>query len=430
MTENSDYIVGLDAGSDKIFCAVGRVVRLLPNARDPETGLPRGLGEDHRAIEIVGTGTARSEGIVRGNVHDMDKAVGCVRKAIDEASKNAGGFRIERVIAAIGGSDLVSVNCTGSSVVKNNEVQDDDVKLADKNAQSRAENVQAEKGHLIKVVHCGWTCGDTTTLNRPVGLVGERVVANMHAVYSSRLNAANMRRCLARTGVTLEQYIPHTWASGIAVLTTTEKEYGSVVFDIGAQTTSVSVFNEGVICYSYVQPFGADYFTRDVALVFGLGTEDAESLKQTSGHCLPSKVDPNETVAGLPSTRGMHNRISRHLLARTLHERALEFFRLYRNRLARDGVLGKVHNVVLTGGGSKLRGLQEVAHEVFDLPVRTGKPIHVTPDIPRDPANSVCLGLLLSRFYDPSLSEPKEKGKSKLNGFQSSLASMFCGNFR
>ena len=375
METPNDVLVGLDVGTHKVLCVIARP------AAEPGR------------YDILGFGLEPSEGMKNGIVHDVEKVVKSVRKAVATAQYGA-QVTMEKAWVAIGGETLTSENCVGTAVVRGNEVKQPDVDTAEANARENSRRVGRQ---LIKMQSQGYRCGDTFTAESPIGLTGDRVEAVYHAVYGSVSNAENIKRCLLRSGLELAGYEPHPWAAASAVLNDTDRYCGTAVFDIGEETTSITVFYENRILFTDVRPYGAEFFTRDVAMMFGITLEQAEELKVTVGHCLPDDVLPGETVQPTATGGRPSALYSRHLLARTLRERAEEFFGLYKKLLDDNDLTERVHNVVITGGGANLKGIDTVARNAFGTPVRIGRPIWTDgrSQIASLPEASVAIGLIV-----------------------------------
>lgn len=378
MKTPNDALVGIDVGSHKVLCVIARPM--------VEKG----------AYRVEGYGIVPSEGVRKGVVADLEAVVTNVREAVREAQASADmrATATIRAWAAIGGQDLTSETCVGTTVLRGKEVTQNDVNAAE--ATARANCARSDR-KLIKFCTQGYYCGDAFTTASPIGLTGDRLEARIHAVYGSVRNAENMLRCLQRSGLGIAGYEPHPWASAKAVLSPTDRYCGTVVIDIGAETSSVAMYYENILCYTAERPFGAEFFTRDVATIFGITLEEAEEIKTTVGCCSPQKVPDGETVQPLTTARNGRT-YPRQLLARTLRDRAEEFFRLYRNSLQAAGWLDKVHCVVLTGGGASLVDIDEVARTVFDMPVRVCGPraLEGGTNLLSLPQASAAVGLILS----------------------------------
>ena len=246
--EREDSVfVGLDVGSSKSICVVAAP------------------GREPGRYRLLGFGSRRSEGVRQGVVNDVEAAVGTIRDTIREAQFTS-GIPISGVWAAIGGRVLQSRNCAGVAVLRGQEVTREDVFQAEANAREHALR-EAEGRTLIKLIPQGYRCGDVIAPRNPVGLTGQRLEALVHAIYGSTTNAQNMKRCVERAGPDLLNYEPHVWAAAQAVLTDAERVCGACVVDIGAETTSMSVFAVDVTQFS-----GA-YSARKIAAPSEIGTE-------------------------------------------------------------------------------------------------------------------------------------------------------------
>ena len=270
-----EFFAALDIGTDKVLCIVARP------------------GAEPGSMRVIGMGNARSSGVQEGCVVDVQEAVQSIRKAVQEAQYTA-EVQLSGVWAAIGGKYLQSANCVGQTVLRGQEVSREDVEQAESNARLAA--MREGKGStVIKLIPQGFRCGDVMTA-RPIGLVGPKLEAYVHALYGSKTNADNLKRCIQRAGVEVINYEPHPWAAAQAVLSETEKTCGAAVIDIGAQTTSIIVMAEGRVQFTDVRPWGAEIFTRDLAMVLGISLEEAEELKRNSGECRLSQVIAGEVV--------------------------------------------------------------------------------------------------------------------------------------
>lgn len=409
MNNPPDILVGLDVGTTKVLCVVARPA--------DEIGLYR----------IEGYGLVRSEGISHGIVTDIEGVVKSIREAIKEAQYTA-QVQFTEVCAAIGGSTLTSEDCIGTAVVRGREVTPHDVEIAEANAR---ENCVRKDRQLIKMIAQGYRAGDAVTPTPPIGFSADRIDALYHAVFGSLSNAENMRRCLQRSSLELLNYEPHPWAASMAVLSETEKYCGTVVFDLGAQTTSIALFHENKICFTDVRPYGSEFFTRDIAIIFGLTMDQAEDMKVSSGHCDLSRVQRGDTVQPREVDGKLPRLYSKELLVKTLRGRAFEIFSLYKKDLEEADMLPYVQSVVLTGGGANLSGIDLVANEVFGVPVRIGYPKYVQgqPGIFTRPEASVAMGLISSAGEQLSRGEEhghRPKGFSNRFGW---LKTLFTGNY-
>lgn len=404
----------LDVGSDKVLCILGQA------GREPGT------------LRVTGIGNARSAGIRHGSVVDVELAVQSIRNAVNEALYTAENAQVAGFWAAIGGQSLKSANCVGQTVPRNGDgvVTREDVEIARNNA-FRAAAQAAQGGEIIKLLPQGFRCGDVFT-DQPEGLVGPKLEAYTHALYGSAVNAQNLRRCIQRVDViNLLGYMPHPCAAARAALTETERVCGAAVIDIGAETTSLIVYSEDRIQFTDVRPWGAEYFTRDLAMVLGISLEEAEQLKLKSGECRLSQVIPDEVVQ-YELRRGALSRLySRELIVRTLSARVNEFFELYRKHLEDARALEHVEIVVLTGGGAMLPGIAEEAERILGRRVRVGRPLRTEGESPllQRPDSVVAVGLLHCALSPSARDGETPRPAPVRQGLLGQIKSLFVGDY-
>lgn len=410
MNNPNDYLVGLDIGSHKVLCVVA-----LPS--------PKGEG----LYRICGYSFRDSHGVRNGIVTDLNAAVDDIKAAVREA-RSAGNLpELSNAWVAIGGSSLTSENCLGTAVVRGNEVKPADVEAAENNAR---EHSLRQGKQLIKMIPQGYSCGDTFS-QTPVGLVGDKVTAYYHAVYGSVKNAENMKRSLLRSGIELAGYEPHPIAAALAVSTESDRYNGTLVLDMGAETTSMTLVYEHRTLLTAVRPFGSEFFTRDLSTIFGVSLDQAEELKIRFGSCSMDGVLPGESVRpSLEDVRGTPL-CSRSLIVQTLYERAKEFFRIYRDVIEKAGHLDKVHAVIITGGGANLRAIDEVARDVFGVPVRIGAPLCLDEKnaLSMRPNASVAAGLLMAADKTRAAGDSRSYRTPSLLNLSGRIRTVFFGDY-
>jgi cell division protein FtsA len=213
-------------------------------------------------------------------------------------------------------------------------------------------------------------------IRNPVGLAGPQLDVNLHvvscdsALIQSLVNAAN------KAQIKVKRMVLQSVASGEAVLTPEEKELGTAVIDIGGGTTDIALYVKDSICFSSVIPVGGAHFTKD--LIEGLRTsrDEAERIKTEFGSVLPERIPVDETVAihGL-GARGIYD-FARKEICEYLYARGAELLELVKDDILHSGLREKlVGGAVLTGGGSLMDGIVELAERILDMPVRHGIPL-------------------------------------------------------
>src|SRR6266516_1414295 len=358
--------VGLDIGTTKISCIIA-----------DQNG-----GDEPR---VVGVGNAPSEGLRRGVVVDLEKTVGSIQRAVDEAQRMA-GVPVKGVCAGIAGDHIRSINSRGVIAVsrKDNEIGPADVDRVVEAAKAIAIPMDRE---IIHVIPQEFIVDDQDGIKDPVGMSGVRLEAEVHIITGAVTSAKNICRAIQRAGLKVYDLVLEPLASSHAVLGPDERDLGVVLLDIGGGTADVAVFFEGSIRHTAIVPFGGANVTNDIAIGLRTPIDKAEQIKIQHGCALASLVQPDDRIA-VSGVGGRADReISRHVLASMIEPRMEEIFALANKEVKKNHfaeLLGG--GVVLTGGTSLMAGIVELAEQVFEMPVPGSRPESAWCSMPCTPA--------------------------------------------
>ena len=377
MSRRERYLVGLDVGTSTVCAVVGESL-------------------DDGTLDIVGIGVAESRGIKRGVVVNLEAAVESIKKAVEEAELMA-GVEIDSVYLALSGPHVKGFNSRGVVAVagKNREISRDDVRRAIEAAQAVALPSGREVRHLLPQ---DFVVDEQDGIGAPVGMTGARLEVNVHVVTAATSSVQNIVACVNRAGVAVVDTVIEQLAAAEAVLAQDEKELGVALVDIGGGTADLAIFERGSLWHTAVVAVGGEHFTNDIAVGLRTPIPDAEKLKRKSGCALSSMVDEDDTI-DVASVGGRKPRLmSRRILSEILQPRAEEIFHLLWDEIRRAGYEKSLNSgIVLTGGGSILEGMPEIAEQIFDLPVRRGCPVDVggLADHVNTPVFATPVGLVL-----------------------------------
>ena len=398
MPKNS-YVVGLDIGTKKVAAIIGEIT-------------------EEKKAEIIGLGTAESRGLRKGIVVNLDSTVDAIKKAQEEAELMA-GVEIDAAFIGISGAHIKSFNSRGVIAVsgKNREISREDIKRVIE--QSKAVSIPPDR-EIIHIIPQEFVVDDQDGIKDPLGMSGIKLEVNVHIVTGAITSVQNLRTCVARAGIEIEQIVLNQIATSSSILTHDEMELGVGLIDIGGGTTEVAIFERGSLWYTSVIPIGGDNFTNDIAVGLRTPIPDAEKIKKKFGCVSHPLVDEQETIEVPTVGRGKKPRVlSRQLLADIIHPRAEEIFRLVDNDIKRMGYEKSLNSgIVITGGTALLDGLEEVAEEIFDLPVRRGDPSGVGGLVDRvgTPDFATTVGLIQ---YGYNLYKEKGLPRDRKKGFWS-----------
>lgn len=372
-SKRENLVVGLDIGTTKICAIVGAMT--------------------DEGLDVVGIGTSPSRGLRKGVVINIESTVNAIRKAIQEAELMA-GCEIKSVFAGIAGGHIKGINSQGVIAIKNREVTTEDVRRVIDAAKALAIPMDREVIHILPQE---FIIDDQDGIKEPLGMSGVRLEARVHIVTGAVASAQNIIKSCNKAGVDVGDIVLEQLASSEAVLTPDEKDLGVALVDIGGGTTDIAIFVDGAIKHTSVLSLGGNHLTNDIAVGLRTPTAEAEKIKLASGCCLASIVGKDETIE-VPSVGGREPRIlSRQLLAEILEPRVEEIFTLVNREIVKSGFEDLIASgVVLTGGSAILPGMPELAEQIFDLPVRRGKPTDIggLTDVVNSPVYATGVGLV------------------------------------
>ncbi len=351
MGRKEEHIVGLDVGSMKVST-------LIAAAR--ESGL-----------QPLGLGVAESKGIKKGSVVNLEAVAESIKTSVGEAEAMA-GCEIETVYVGLAGPHIKSFNSRGvtSILTRMREINRDDVRRAIETARAIALSPDRE---IIHILPQEFTVDDQSGIGDPLGMVGTRLEVNVHIVTSSTTAAQNIVTAVNRSGLLVGDTVLESIAAGEAILTDDEKELGCVLVDIGGGKTNIAIYHHGAVRHTVVVPLGGELFTSDIAVGLRTSIPEAERIKSEHGCALSSMLETDKVfeVAGMGSRH--HRTIAQTVLSDIIQPRAEEIVHLVRNEIRNAGYERQAGaGVVLTGGGSMLRGFVDLAENILDLPVRIG----------------------------------------------------------
>ena len=376
-----NYIVGFDIGTKKIAAVIGEIT-------------------EERKIEIIGIGTAESRGLRKGVVVNLEATIDGIRKAQEEAELMA-GVEIDSAYIGISGAHIKSFNSRGVIAVsgKNREVNREDIRRVIE--QSKALSIPPDR-EIIHIIPQEFVVDDQDGIKDPLGMSGIKLEVNVHIITAGIKSIQNLRTCITRAGIEIEQIILNQIATSRSILSHDEMELGVGMIDIGGGTTEVAIFERGSLWYTSVIPIGGDNFTNDIAVGLRTPIPEAEKIKKRFGCVSAPLEEEQDTIEVPPVGRGKKPRVlSRQLLSDIIQPRAEEIFRLVDNDTKRMGYEKSLNSgLVITGGTALLDGLEEVAEEIFDLPVRRGDPSGAGGLVDRvsTPDYATAVGLILFGF--------------------------------
>ncbi len=405
--ENEKIVVGLDIGTTKIAAIVGRK-------------------NEYGKLEILGMGKAVSDGVIRGEVTNIERTVAAITRALTEAEETA-GINIGEVIVGIAGQHIRSSKHHGVLTLEN---EDGEVAVEDL-GRLRADMykiVTPPGNDIIHVMPQDYTVDFEAGISDPVGMSGRRLEADFHVITAHSRAIKNINKCVKRAVTTsgdelrILNLILEPIASSLSTLSEEEKEAGVVLVDIGGGTTDVAVFHNGIIRHTAVIPFGGNIVTQDIKEGCMVLQQQAEQLKERFGRAMYE--ERNGETSEIISIPGLRNRppkeISIHNLSQIIRARMEEIIELVYAEIVCSGYKDKLAGgIVVTGGGSMLQDIQQLFEFQTGMETRIGYPNeHLgksKAEQVKSPMYATGVGLVLAGFraLDDRENRYQEFGTSK-----------------
>jgi cell division protein FtsA len=381
-------VTALDIGTSKVCCLIGKT------SATPDWFEGNG---DTMHFEVLGFGHTRSEGLKAGMVTHLDTAEQCIRAAVDGAERMA-GVTVEDVQLSVTAGRIKSESFSASVALPSGAVRDDDVfRLLAGGRQYAAR----DKRTVLHALPTDYRLDENGGISEPHGMCGERLSVDLHAVTADEVAMRNLMLCVERCHLGVSGLVAAPYSSALSVVTSDEAKLGVACIDFGAGTTTLSVIADGHFIHADAIALGGNGITTDIARTLGAPIEHAERLKTLHGSAFATLSDEREIIT-YPCVSGMAqgslNQITKAQLACIIRPRVEEILDLMRHRLAGSGFAAEVaQHLVLTGGGSQLTGLPELASNMFGRPARLGRPRVMTglPPAAAAPDFSAAIGLFL-----------------------------------
>jgi cell division protein FtsA len=371
-----NILVGLEIGTSKICVVVAETTH-------------------DRAMKVLGVGTAPSRGVRKGEIVDFETAKRCVHDAIVDAEERS-DVEISEVYLAITGSHIRSFNNRGVILLEEGREEIDETDLENVRTNAREVSLPAEDCILHTIVQHYYVDGQDGVLN-PLGLFGRKLEAEFHIVYGIRTRVQNAIRCVKELELETADVVLSPLATAQALLEKHQKQLGAVVIDIGGGTTDYLVYVDGAVKQTGILAVGGDHVTNDLSLGLKIPSARAERLKVEEGDVTLGTAFPGETLFLRDETGFAGREIERELMNQIVHARFREILEIIKQQIESEQNLHYIGaGVFLTGGSSQIRGLESLASDVFEMPVKVANalPMAGVTAAFQNPHYSAALGLV------------------------------------
>ncbi|GAA5415020.1 cell division protein FtsA [Paraliobacillus ryukyuensis] len=366
---NNEILVSLDIGTSKIKVVIGEVL--------------------NDALNIIGVGTANSNGMKKGAIVDIDQTVHSIRSAIEQAERMV-DMHIDRVIVGINGNHIQLQPCHGVVAVssENREINNEDVTRVIDAAQVISIPPERE---IIDVVPKQFIVDGLDEITDPRGMIGVRLEMEGTIITCSRTMLHNILKCVERAGLEVIDICLQPLASGSIALSKDERNLGVALLDVGGGSTSVAVFENDHLASTSVVPLGGDNITKDISIGLRTTSEDAEEIKVDHGHAFYEYASEEETFQASIIGSDQKQTFNQLEISDMIEARLEEIYAYAAREIKKMGYSELPGGFVLTGGSMRMPGALELAQDLFDANVRIAIPDYIGV---REPQYTSGVGIL------------------------------------
>lgn len=340
-------------------------------------------------INILGVGNQKSRGLSRGVIVDIDETVLSIQKAVQEAEQKS-GMKITEVIVGIPSNQLAIEECHGMIAVanENREITAKDVDNVISAAKVRSVPPERE---IISIIPVEFIVDGFNGIRDPRGMIGVRLELYAYLLTGPKTIIHNITRCVERAGLQMAELVVQPQAIASVALTPDEREFGTVIIDMGGGQSSASIIYNNDLKYSFVDQEGGDFVTKDISVILNTSLDNAERIKREYGYAVPNQTSdeeffPVETVGKKDPVR-----VDERYLSEIIEARLAQIFETIYDDMERVDALDLPGGFVLTGGGSSLPGVVDLAKTYFGDNVRLYIPTQMGM---RNPIYTTSLGLI------------------------------------
>ncbi len=322
---------GIDVGT--------HAVRVVVLERTKESPMP----------VLIGRGLAESSGMRMGYITNLDIVINSIKNAVSQAEKMA-GVKIKRAYVSIGGISVSSEITVGNAIISRADKEVTNLDITKALAESE-ENLNLLNKKILHIIPLHYKLDGKEIHGRPEGMKGVKLEVKTLFVTVLKQHIEDLATAISESGIEVLDIVSGIVAESTLLLSEKQKIVGCALVNIGSETVSLAVFENGILASLQVFSIGGMDITKDIALAFKIAIDDAESVKRGS------------KIGNYPKKH----------LDDIVDARLGDIFELVENHLKkikRNGLLPA--GVIITGGGSNISTIESVAKQYLKLPAYAG----------------------------------------------------------
>lgn len=362
--------------------------------------------DKHAMPNILGVGYAESKGLRHGYIINQNDAIKSIRKAVGQAEK-ASHHKIDNVFVSVGGIGLSSVTAIGGIMISraDSEISEIDLEKVAKECQTQIPGAITMNRQVIHQIPLEYKIDGKHVLGNPIGMKGVKLEVKMLFVTCLVHHVNELISTIEGSGVEIIDVMASPLAAGLVTLSKTERIAGCVLANIGSETASMVVYENDIPIALEVFPIGSNDITNDIALGLKISLEDAEKIKKGRNESIKETNVPQKKLDDI------------------IFARLKDIFELIDVSLKKIGKSGLLPaGIIITGGGSGIINIEDLAKASLKLPSKTAKIACDTNNVKCGNANTsikikdatwaVSYGLCMFGLYSDEFNALNNRSKS------------------
>ncbi|EGO5242751.1 cell division protein FtsA [Enterococcus faecalis] len=326
-------------------------------------------------MNIIGVGNAKSDSLNRGIVVDIDQTVQAIQRAVRQAEEKA-GIQIKSVNVGLPANLLEVESCQGMIAVssESKEITDEDVRNVASAALVRSTPPERQ---IVAILPQDFTVDGFEGIKDPRGMLGVRMEMFGVVYTGPKTIIHNIRKCVEKAGLGINELVITPLALTETILTDGEKDFGTIVIDMGGGQTTTSVIHDKQLKFTHVNQEGGEFITKDISIVLNTSFNNAEALKINYGDAYPERTSANEEFPVDVIGKSEPVRVDERYLSEIIEARVEQILRKSKEVLDEIDAFELPGGVVLTGGAASMPGIVDLAQEIFEANVKLYVPNHM-----------------------------------------------------
>lgn len=340
-------------------------------------------------IHISGVGHSVSEGVSQGKIKDHEKLKTCIKRAIQRAERIA-RISAKNIIIATNSTYSKTVTQIGEIVIKEEQVSDEDKKLAIKNA---AENIDSDNFVITHTLPIEYEI-DGNSVTDPKEMFGNKLRVKCNFILNDEQENYHIKKIISDLNLNIIANTSGIYATSKIALTDAELNENTLLIDWGGGTCEVGYFEKHIVKDYFVLPLGGERVTSDLKVILKTTNNDAERIKIINSDLDKDKEyseTNNISITVENDEQSEKEKTNELLIHQIVSARTEEIINTIKSRIKN---LKNIDSIVITGGSSNQKGLQKFSSELFGNTVRIGIP-REKRDIIESLNYSSCIGAVV-----------------------------------